>query len=266
MGEDKWTHYSPNFHLPYETDEPKITHDLVFCMDAQKHGAQILLHTGVRPGHLTETVITETEWLAAKVEPKAPNITVIMPTIHTDMARKTKDILSARAGMEAFYAVMEDPSRWGYVHACNNYIKLCEDSPADYYCYVTDDIFPSRNWLKDAYELLIKKDGKMVGFNDGKWKGSLATCGLVEAEWMRNNYEGNLFYPEYFGHYNDTELTLLAMQDNVYCYDANISLTEIDYEKDQKKAHEGDRKLYNERKAQGFNGRVTDQKLLDMFS
>lgn len=265
MGEDKWTKYSDNFHLPYETVEPKFTHDILFCKTAQEqYGAQILLHTGIRPGHLTELPITQKEWEAARVEVRQPSIAVIMPTIHPEMSDKTMQILTTRAGMDFDKLIILDSERKGYVHMCNQFVK--DRNRFDYYVYLTDDIFPSRNWLKDALDLLLKKGGKMVGFNDGKWKGMLATCALVESEWMRKNYNGNLFFPEYFGHYNDTELTMVAMQDKVYCYDPNISLFEVDYDKERKKVHPPDRELFMKRKETNFDGLITDEKLKQMFS
>jgi hypothetical protein len=61
MGEDKWTHYGDNFHIP-EPRAEQMTHDLVFCRDAQRHGFSIKLHTGVKPGHISTQVITQKNW------------------------------------------------------------------------------------------------------------------------------------------------------------------------------------------------------------
>lgn len=264
MGEDKWTKYSDNFHLPYETDEPKFTHDILFCKTAQeKYGVQVLLHTGVRPGHLAEIPITQKEWEAARVEEKQPTIAVIMPTIHNNLAEKTGKILKSRAGIDCDIKIILDYDKKGYVWNCNEFVR---NNSYEYYVYVTDDIFPSRNWLKNAMDLMIKSNAGLVGFNDGKWKGTLATCGLVEANWMKKNYGGDLFNPDYFGHYNDTELTLIAMQSDKYAYDPNISLIEIDYKKEQKKIHKEDRRIFNIRKNVRFEGFVVDDKLLKMFS
>lgn len=265
MCEDKWTHYSDNFHLPYDTETPKYTHDFVFCQDAQKHGAKILLHTGVRPGHISEYVVTEKDWIEhhKPQEEKGAAIHVILPTIHPKLAEKTWEILTSRAGMEFTGAIKHDLSHQGFVKQCNDEVEEIE---AEYYVYLTDDIFPSRNWLKDGIDLMKKKNAGLLGFNDLKWKGSIATCGIVEKKWISSVYGGNLFYPEYFGHYNDTELTLIAMEQDKYCYDANISLAEIDYEKDSKPVNKEDRELFNNRKAYGFDGKVKKKELLEMFS
>lgn len=267
MGEDKWMKYSDNFHLPYETDEPKFTHDILFCKTAQEHGAKIMLHTGVKPAHMGEIAIVQKHWeweredVAEEIQPR---IAVIMPTIHPKLADKTADILRTRAGMSCNICVLPDVGKSGYVAMCNRFVRNNPDY--DYYVTATDDIFPSRNWLKGAYDLMQEKGAKMVGFNDGKWEGRLACCALIEREWMQKNYDGNIYFPGYFGHYNDTELTLLAMSDKVYTYDANIVLAEIDYEKDTKSVNKDDRALFNERKMTGFGERISDDKFLNMFS
>ena len=271
MGEDKWMKYSDNFHLPYETDEPKFTHDILFCKTAQEYGAKIMLHTGVKPAHMGEIAIVQKHWEQERIEgneenkpSREPRIAVIMPTINPELGKKTADILRSRAGMECDIPVIFDFDKKGYVWNCNQFVR--NNPNHDYYVTATDDIFPSRNWLKDAYDLLQSKCAKMVGFDDGKWKGQLACCALIEAEWMKKNYGGNIYFPGYFGHYNDTELTLVAMQDGVYAYDPTISLIEVDYEKESKKVNEADRALFNKRRESDFDGLVTREDLKHMFS
>ena len=70
----------------------------------------------------------------------------------------------------------------------------------------------------------------------------------------------------YFGHYNDTELTLIAMQEGVYAFDPNIIFMEIDYEKESKGVNKEDKALFNRRLEHGFEGQVTRPDLLQMFS
>lgn len=65
LGDDKWTKYGENFHLPYEAED-RITHDLIFCQQAQNKGFRLLLHSGVRPGHLSTQVITQENWLRSR--------------------------------------------------------------------------------------------------------------------------------------------------------------------------------------------------------
>lgn len=260
MGDDMWMKYGEEFHKPFPTPT-SITHDLEFCQRAQEYGFTIQLHSGVKPGHVGNQVITEDTWRQA-VTRRTPTISVIMPTIHPKLAKKTAKILKSRAGMEHKMIVIEDKDKSGFVALAN---QAAKDYPADAYVYLTDDIFPSRGWLATAYDTMLETGAGLVGFNDGKWDGAIATCGLVSHTWMVENYGGLLFYPDYFGHYNDTELTMLAMNDKMYAYNSASSLIEVDYEKDDKKVHKEDRELFEKRKASMFEGRVTDSELINKF-
>jgi len=190
-------------------------------------------------------------------------VVVIMPTIHPEIAKKTAKILKTRAGYSHQIVVVEDVNKTGFVAVCNQVVK---DIPADFYVYLTDDIFPSRNWLKEAMEKLEEKQANLFGFNDGKYKGYLATCGLVRAEWMKKNYGGDMFFPGYFGHFNDTELTMVAMNENCYALDPNVSLIEVDYDKETKKLNKDDKELYNKRRTLKMDGLVTNEEVLKMFN
>lgn len=264
MGEDKWMHYGNHFYLPYDNDDG-LTHDLEFCKNVKQYGFKILLHTGIKPGHIASYVVTEKDFYRAKSEEKAEesSVVVIMPTIHPEIAVKTAKILKTRADYPHKMCVVEDTAKRGFVAVCNDVIK---DYKADYYVYLTDDIFPSRGWLKGAINKMKEKDAKLFGFNDGKYKGLLATCGVVEAEWMRKNYDGNMFFPEYFGHYNDTELTMVAMNQNVYAYDPTVCLIEVDYDKEKKKVNKHDKDIFKRRKLTSMEGLVTNQEVLEMFT
>lgn len=62
MGDDKWTNYGRNFHLPYDTED-HLTHDLEFCRVAkEKYNAKILLHGSVRPKHIGKIMVDESHW------------------------------------------------------------------------------------------------------------------------------------------------------------------------------------------------------------
>lgn len=58
MGEDRWTKYGDDFHLPFNTDD-HLTHDLEFCRNVQKHGFKVHLHSGVRPKHIGTIMVGE---------------------------------------------------------------------------------------------------------------------------------------------------------------------------------------------------------------
>jgi len=65
MGEDKWCKYGEEYHIPLEGGN-HLTHDFYFCRKAQEHGVHIYLHTGIKPGHITEIVVDEEFYLGFK--------------------------------------------------------------------------------------------------------------------------------------------------------------------------------------------------------
>ena len=56
------------------------------------------------------------------------------------------------------------------------------------------------------------------------------------------------------------------MQAGVYVYEPNSMLVEIDWEKDTKPVNEHDRQIFLQRRAQGFDARVTNPHLLQLIS
>jgi hypothetical protein len=130
---------------------------------------------------------------------------------------------------------------------------------------VAQDAYPGRQWLSRALTAL-GEDKSLLGFNDGKWAGALAAFGLVRRSWALQNYQGNLFYEGYSQHYEDVELTLLAMQENVYAYDPNSVLTEVDWGKDRRQVHQADKVLFKQRLQKKLDGRLTSPHLLQLFA
>jgi hypothetical protein len=74
------------------------------------------------------------------------------------------------------------------------------------------------------------------------------------------------FYPQYARHYADAELTLLALQAGVYAYEPNSILVEVDWDKDHASVDSHDRTVFAQRKAQHFDGKVTQAVLLDLIA
>jgi hypothetical protein len=56
------------------------------------------------------------------------------------------------------------------------------------------------------------------------------------------------------------------MQAGVYVYEPDSLLVEIDWGKDAKQVDENDRKIFLQRRAQGFDARVTNSHLLQLIS
>jgi hypothetical protein len=190
-------------------------------------------------------------------------VAVVISTSNKIRAEKLAKVLTRRADYpcEIFIAYKGG----SYVEAMNRTILALPDY--DYYVYLADDVFPSKGWLRESMEYLTKFDDvKLLAFNDGKWFGALAPFGIIEREYMQSLYGGNLFFPGYISHYEDTELTMIAKQDGIYSYVRDILMVEIDYDKEEKVTNVEDRKLFKRRKAEGFGGRVTSTAILNNYS
>jgi hypothetical protein len=190
-------------------------------------------------------------------------VVVMMPFTDTQMAKRSAQLLSTRAGsVRGMVLCVHDDDRIGFVAMANRIFKATR-SP--WVAYVAQDAYAGRSWLEKAVQAMAPHHG-LLGFNDGKWFGALAGFGLVRRSWALQNYAGDLFYPRYQQHYEDAELTVLAMQQGAYAYDADSVLIEVDWEKEQKLVHAADRDLYLERAKSGFDGRVVRPELLRLFA
>jgi UDP-N-acetylmuramate-alanine ligase len=189
------------------------------------------------------------------------SVLVAMPYTQADMAQQAAQLMSARTGVDGTILCVHDEDRRGFVQVANLIFKVTQSA---YFAYVAQDAYPGRDWLSMALKAL-GQDKHLLGFNDGKWAGALAAFGLVRRSWAINNYQGQLFYDGYQQHYEDVELTLLAMQEGVYAYDPHAVLTEVDWKKDSKPVNLADKALFAKRSAQQFDGRVTQANLLKLF-
>jgi hypothetical protein len=189
-------------------------------------------------------------------------VVVAMPYTQAEMAQPSAELMSSRAGVDGLIVCVLDEERRGFVELANNIFQVTQ-SP--YFAYVAQDAYPGRQWLSRALTAL-GEDKSLLGFNDGKWAGALAAFGLVRRSWALQNYQGNLFYEGYSQHYEDVELTLLAMQENVYAYDPNSVLIEVDWGKDRRPVHQADKVLFKQRLQKKLDGRLTSPHLLQLFA
>jgi hypothetical protein len=191
------------------------------------------------------------------------DVVVIMPYIDRAAAERSARHLAARAGVQGLLLAIDDSDRQGFISIANQVYRRTEGR---YVAYVAQDAYAGRQWLKRALDAVQKTGKGLLGFNDGKWMGALAGFGLVDRTWADGNYAGDLFHANYIRHYADVELTVLAISDKQYCYDANAVLIEVDWEKDRAAVNPGDRALYKQRVVDGLGGRVQSPQLLTMFS
>lgn len=191
-------------------------------------------------------------------------IVVVMPFTDEDAATRSAQLMAARSGIShGVILQIQDSEAQGFISLVNTAFAVTNSR---FFAFVAQDAYAGRRWLQRGVAALEKNGRSLLAFNDGKWMGALAGFGLVRREWAASNYSGELFYPGYRRHYADVELTVLAMSSEQVCYDANSVLIEVDWDKDQKAVDSADRETYLQRAGGGFDGRVTSQKLLGLFS
>jgi hypothetical protein len=190
-------------------------------------------------------------------------IIIVMPWIDRARATEAARLMAQRAGAPMLLMAVQDDTGSGPVAVWNDALSR---STGTWFGYVADDAFPGRQWLRFAQEALARApSARLLAFNDGKWFGQLAGFGLARRSWVEGLYGGSLFHPGYRQHYGDTELTLIARQQQALAYEPHAMLVEIDAHKDGRPVHAGDRALFLQRQAEGFDGRVQNPDLLKLF-
>ncbi|MFW6005019.1 MAG: glycosyltransferase, partial [Desulfonatronovibrionaceae bacterium] len=185
-------------------------------------------------------------------------ICVIMPSIDTQKAMKTADILARRAGTECSILVVNDTLRQGFIKTLN---QAASGLSAEFIVYAAQDAYPSRNWLKCALDALDNSGKNLLAFNDGKWEGRIASFGMVRTVWARKMYQGHIFHPGYLSHKADNELTVLARAWDSLVYAPQCVLMEYDPDKDQGGSNTADTALFKKRFAACFHGLAPAEKL-----
>lgn len=190
-------------------------------------------------------------------------VIAVLPWVRREAAQRAARLMIARAGVALQVLAVQDDAGVGPVAIWNLALRRTRGA---FFLYVAEDAFAGRLWLRFALQALqAKPQAGLVAFNDGKWFGQLAGFGLVRRSWLLPLYGGDLFFPGYARHYGDTELTLVARQQDALAYHPHAVLVEVDDEKDGKPVDEADRALFRQRAAQGFDGRVVDKGLLASF-
>ena len=172
------------------------------------------------------------------------DVVVAIPATDLLQAELAAQLMRRRAGAAGTILVIHDFHRQGYIATCN---QAFAQSRGNYFCYAAQDAFVGRLWLRVALNLMHKTGKNMLAFNDGKWHGLLASFGMVKRHWAQQHYGGALFHPSYHSHFGDAELTLLARAHDQLCYAPRSVMIEVDWGKDDKIAHDGDRQVFQQR-------------------
>ena len=181
-----------------------------------------------------------------------PNgVAVIMPCIDVEKGRATAEML-VRAEMPCLVLVVNDSIRQGFIKTLN---AAAARLTVRYVVYLAEDAFPGRGWLRRAYQALEDSGKGLLGFNDGKWDGRIASFfGMVRTSWARQLYGGDVLNAEYRAHKADNEITVIARAADEYEYRSDCTLVEVDPRKDVRGSNQGDDEMFRKRMLQGFGG------------
>lgn len=202
-------------------------------------------------GYFFESIIvSKTSAVQDFVYKGSPKIAIVMPCIDEALGLKTAKILVDRAGIECTVIVVMDDLRKGFIHSLNSFAKK---TAARFIVYVAQDAFPGRNWLKIAYDSMEESNAGLLGFNDGKWAGRIASFGMVRKSWISRFYDGDILSPHYKAHKADNEITVIAKLDGKYFYCPESVLVEVDYAKDKGGSNLDDDSTFKKRFSDGFD-------------
>ncbi|MDA3896864.1 MAG: glycosyltransferase [Desulfobacteraceae bacterium] len=180
-------------------------------------------------------------------------VAVIMPCTDADLGMETARILYRRAEVPCIVLVVIDSRRQGFIKTLN---QTAARISTKYIVYLAQDAWPGRGWLKDACDTLDKTGKGLLAFNDGKWKGRIASFGMVRTSWVQSLYKGRVLSPVYVSHAADNELTVIARALDMHVYNPDCTLVEVDPNKDGGGSNPKDRALFKKRFLKGFNGLV----------
>lgn len=187
---------------------------------------------------------------------------MVMPCTDLDLAQRAVALACSRAGADGLVVAVMDTQRHGFVRVLNSVFRA---SRSPWLGYMAQDAFAGRDWMVLALKALKARSGGLLGFNDGKWHGELASFGLASRDWVNGVYGGDFFFPGYCSHFADAELTLVARQQGQYVYAPESVLVEVDWVKDQAAVNPADRSMFRARAMQGFGRRVTAPELINLI-
>lgn len=185
---------------------------------------------------------------------------IVMPCTDMNLGTKASSILLQRSGALCTIIIVHDTKKIGFINISN---IIFSKTNSDYFIYLAQDSFPSKNWLVKAIEKMNCTGKSLLAFNDGKWDGKLASFGMIRRKWINTIYKNNIFYKKYKSHHADNELSIIAKIKDQYVYDPNIGLFEVDYYKETKPlGNMEDREIFIERCSTGFDGLVESEQVV----
>jgi hypothetical protein len=219
-------------------------------------------------GQLPARWIKASELEAANAAGKSLGISganvALMPWLNEGPARTAARVMLHRAGAPLLLVGLQDDLARGSVALLNAAVRQVDSA---WITYTAEDAFAGRYWLRYALAQVHTAPQKsLFAFNDGKWFGELAGFGMVRRTWLNTIYGGDLFFPGYRQHYGDTELSMIARQQEALAYHPHAVLVEVDPDKDAKPVNPADRSLFQHRSKSGFDGRVRNLQIATLFA
>ncbi|MBB3140386.1 O-linked N-acetylglucosamine transferase family protein [Halomonas organivorans] len=205
-------------------------------------------------GYANITVINSSSFELIREYPSS-RISILMPCINLEEGKRAAKAMVDRAGMSCHVFILMDTLRQGFIKTINSAYG-CLDSK--YVVYCAQDAFPGMLWLKKAYNDIESSNAGLLCFNDGKWRGRIASFGMVRSSWVDEVYGGELLYSGYSSHCADDELTFIARSLGVYVYSSDSVLVEVDYNKKLSGGgNRSDREVFWGRVRSRFSGRIS---------
>jgi glycosyltransferase involved in cell wall biosynthesis len=183
-------------------------------------------------------------------------VAVVMPAIDRDRAEATARLLRDRAGRPVRIFVVLDTRRQGFVKTLNRAARRLK---VRYLVYTAEDAVAGHDWLQRAWERLEENGKGLLAFNCGKWRGRIASFGMVRMSWVRSVYRNEVLYSGYRAHRADNELTAIARATDkfIYCPEAVLMENDpgkLELHKGGEQSHPADRRLFRKRYETGFGG------------
>lgn len=286
--DNPWFKYDPYYHIPKDVRKEHglrgLSHDLEMCERIRDKGIQIFCDPKVRADHIDMVnPINQDNFMechfgdpgvrTGKVNVDEIDVCCLVPAVERKKAEKTIRLMQKRAGMKGEFFIKVDEEGKGYVNVINEMYDEVKGK-YDYYAYLQDDLMPGNGWLRKAVESLEKRGSGLFCWNDGMWDGQIATAGLVSqefADYLAPFYDGNLLCPEYDHYCSDPEITMAAIEQGSYCYEASAMLAQVDYNKEfDGHTHEEwskrDHKKFSERLNNDCDGLVTSDRVKSLLA
>ena len=183
---------------------------------------------------------------------------IVMPFTDAAQPARAAGMIVMRASAPGLLLAVQDDRADVFVPLVN---RLFARSASPLFGYVAQEAYAGRDWLRNALNLMDTRRAGLLAFNDGKYFGTLACFGLARRTWAQSVYGGPLFFPGYRRQCAEAELSMIASSQRALVYAPDSVLLQLDADKNSRAPDEADRRLFLEREASGFDGKIAAKPL-----